>query len=134
MATLVKPHGGGELKPLLRRPDELSAECSRAKNLPRVEISSRETGDLVMLGIGGFTPLDGFMSRADWQSTAALGTISLSVAPNGLGKAGVQSQRRLLIQAADHHNVGRSNYSIMIPMGVPAGLDPGTFLAAFTPD
>jgi sulfate adenylyltransferase len=68
LATLVKPHGGGELKPLLRRPDELSAECSRAKNLPRVEISSRETGDLVMLGIGGFTPLDGFMSRADWQS------------------------------------------------------------------
>ena len=24
-------------------------------------------GDLVMLGIGGFTPLDGFMTRADWE-------------------------------------------------------------------
>jgi sulfate adenylyltransferase len=32
-----------------------------------VRISSREKGDLVMLGIGGFTPLDGFMTRADWE-------------------------------------------------------------------
>jgi len=32
-----------------------------------VRIASREVGDLIMLGIGGFTPLDGFMTRADWQ-------------------------------------------------------------------
>src|SRR5262249_15420010 len=25
-------------------------------------------GDLIMLGIGGFTPLDGFMGHADWKS------------------------------------------------------------------
>jgi sulfate adenylyltransferase len=30
-------------------------------------MSSRETGDLIMMGIGGFTPLDGFMTHADWQ-------------------------------------------------------------------
>jgi sulfate adenylyltransferase len=30
-------------------------------------MSSRETGDLIMLGIGGFTPLDGFMTKSDWQ-------------------------------------------------------------------
>jgi sulfate adenylyltransferase len=30
-------------------------------------VSSREKGDIIMLGIGGFTPLEGFMSRADWQ-------------------------------------------------------------------
>jgi sulfate adenylyltransferase len=29
--------------------------------------SSREVGDLIMLGIGGFTPLEGFMTKADWQ-------------------------------------------------------------------
>jgi sulfate adenylyltransferase len=30
-------------------------------------LSSRELGDLIMLGIGGFTPLEGFMTRADWE-------------------------------------------------------------------
>jgi sulfate adenylyltransferase len=32
-----------------------------------VRVSSRERGDILMLGIGGFTPLNGFMSHADWQ-------------------------------------------------------------------
>ena len=45
----------------------LAAERARAKALRRVRVSSREKGDLVMLGIGGFTPLEGFMSRADWE-------------------------------------------------------------------
>jgi sulfate adenylyltransferase len=31
-------------------------------------MTSRETSDLIMLGIGAFTPLDGFMGRDDWQS------------------------------------------------------------------
>jgi sulfate adenylyltransferase len=30
-------------------------------------MSSRETGDVIMLGIGGFTPLAGFMIQADWD-------------------------------------------------------------------
>ncbi len=47
--------------------ESLDAERARAKTLRRVPVSSRERGDLIMLGIGGFTPLDGFMSRADWE-------------------------------------------------------------------
>jgi sulfate adenylyltransferase len=35
--------------------------------MPRLTVSSREKGDLIMLGIGGFTPLEGFMTRADWE-------------------------------------------------------------------
>ena len=30
-------------------------------------MTSRETGDVIMMGIGGFTPLTGFMTKADWQ-------------------------------------------------------------------
>ena len=45
----------------------LAAARARAKTLPAIRVSSREKGDLIMLGIGGFTPLDGFMTRADWQ-------------------------------------------------------------------
>jgi len=68
MPGLVKPHGGGNLKILSLEEAELSAEARRAQSLPRVTISSREKGDLIMLGIGGFTPLDGFMTHADWKS------------------------------------------------------------------
>ena len=65
--ALVNPHGGGPLKPLLLQGDALKAEQARAKSLPKIKVSSREAGDLIMLGIGGFTPLDGFMTQADWQ-------------------------------------------------------------------
>jgi len=47
--------------------EALAAEYARARTLRTVRVSSREKGDLVMLGIGGFTPLEGFMSRADWE-------------------------------------------------------------------
>jgi sulfate adenylyltransferase len=67
MSKLVKPHGAEQLKPLLLEGAALAAERARAAELPKVHISSRETGDLIMLGIGGFTPLDGFMTRADWE-------------------------------------------------------------------
>ena len=64
--ALVKPHGGGELKPLLLEGEARRAELKRAGGLPKLTVSSREKGDLVMLGQGGFTPLDGFMTHADW--------------------------------------------------------------------
>jgi sulfate adenylyltransferase len=65
--ALVRPHGGGGLKPLALTGEALAAEIARAHTLPALRVSSRERGDLIMLGIGGFTPLDGFMTRADWE-------------------------------------------------------------------
>jgi sulfate adenylyltransferase len=65
--ALVNPHGGGALRPLALTGEALAAELARAKKLPRLAVSSREKGDLIMLGIGGFTPLEGFMTRADWE-------------------------------------------------------------------
>ncbi len=67
MSNLVRPHGGGKLKPLLLEGKALEAEKLRAKTLPAIKVSSREVGDLIMLGIGGFTPLEGFMTQADWK-------------------------------------------------------------------
>jgi sulfate adenylyltransferase len=52
---------------LLLEGSALKAEATRAKSLPQLKVSSRESGDIIMLGIGGFTPLDGFMTKADWQ-------------------------------------------------------------------
>ena len=68
MSRLVPPHGGGELKPLLLTGDALAAGLAKAKTLKQIRMTSRESCDLVMLGIGAFTPLDGFMGKADWQS------------------------------------------------------------------
>jgi len=65
MSKLVAPHGGRGLKPLqVANPAD---ELRRAQSLPKLRVSSREKGDLVMLGLGGFTPLEGFMSRDDWK-------------------------------------------------------------------
>jgi len=68
MAQLIAPHGREEtLMPLLLEGKEREAEAERAKSLKIVPMTSRETSDLIMLGIGAFTPLKGFMGKADWQ-------------------------------------------------------------------
>jgi len=67
MSKLVNPHGSDTLKPLLLEGAALKSELDRAKSLPKVKMTSRETGDVIMMGIGGFTPLTGFMTKADWQ-------------------------------------------------------------------
>jgi len=67
MGNLVKPHGADELKPLLLEGDELAAERKKAEGLKKVVMTSRETSDLIMMGIGAFTPLEGFMTEADWK-------------------------------------------------------------------
>jgi sulfate adenylyltransferase len=67
MSKLVKPHGSDSLKPLLLEGAARKAELERAKTLTKIKLSSREMGDVIMLGIGGFTPLTGFMTKADWQ-------------------------------------------------------------------
>ncbi|MBT7307179.1 MAG: sulfate adenylyltransferase [Gammaproteobacteria bacterium] len=67
MSNLVKPHGGAELKPLLLEGTVLEDEKAHAETLPKVKVSSREAGDIYMMGIGGFSPLDGFMNHADWK-------------------------------------------------------------------
>jgi len=63
MSKLVKPHGSDSLKPLLLEGAARKAELERAKTLTKIKLSSREMGDVIMLGIGGFTPLTGFMTE-----------------------------------------------------------------------
>lgn len=68
MSNLIAPHGKeGKLIPLLLEGSELQTETEKAKTLKQIKITTRETSDLIMLGIGAFTPLTGFMTKADWQ-------------------------------------------------------------------
>lgn len=67
MAKLVAPHGGKGLVCALLHGSELAAEKERAAGLKKIEVSARAKGDLIMMGIGGFSPLSGFMTKADWK-------------------------------------------------------------------
>ena len=115
MTNLVKPHGGGPLNPLLITEEAGATELTRAAQLPKLTMSSRETGDLIMLGIGGFTPLDGFMNHADWQGVCntmhtASGLfwpipITLSTSADFADSLG-QNQEIALIDAESGHIMG----------------------------
>jgi sulfate adenylyltransferase len=65
MEKLVPPHGGN-LTPILVPSAMLSREKERAQALPRVEMTSRETSDLIMMAMGAFSPLRGFMTQEDY--------------------------------------------------------------------
>jgi sulfate adenylyltransferase len=66
--ALVPPHGGKGLVCCLLQGAELAAEQKKAAGLKKIDISPRAKGDLIMMGIGGFSPLSGFMTKADWKS------------------------------------------------------------------
>lgn len=69
MSKLVPPHGAQSLKPLLVPVDERAEALRRAASLKKIPLTSREVSDLFMLGMGAYTPLDGFMCHDDWKSS-----------------------------------------------------------------
>ncbi len=71
MSKLVPPHGSDELMPLLLPETERAETLRRAKTLKQVPMTSRETSDFLMLGMGAYTPLTGFMGHDDWRGCCA---------------------------------------------------------------
>ncbi len=67
MSKLVAPHGSPALKALLLEGKERQEALEKAKRLKKIPMTSRESSDLIMMGIGAFTPLEGFMGRDDWK-------------------------------------------------------------------
>jgi sulfate adenylyltransferase len=67
MTNLVPPHGSEALKPLLLSEELRSHELSQAENLLKIPMSSCEVCDLLLLSMGAYTPLNGFMKQADWR-------------------------------------------------------------------
>ena len=66
MTTLIKPHGSKTLKPLFVEDAKVRAQLVQdAASLPAITISSAAAGNAVMLGGGYFTPLTGFMDKAN---------------------------------------------------------------------
>jgi len=67
MSTLVNPHGESQLNPLLLPATECPDVLKHAGTLKKVPLSSRELSDLLMLAMGAYTPLTGFMGEEDWR-------------------------------------------------------------------
>ena len=66
--ALVNPHGSKkELMPLLLTGAARDEEIKRAEGMKRIDITSKESGDILMLGMGAFTPLNGFMVQDDYD-------------------------------------------------------------------
>ncbi|MBO8137968.1 MAG: sulfate adenylyltransferase [Desulfotomaculum sp.] len=65
--ALVQPHGG-KLTPVLAPKEQWPELEAKAKTLPVVRMTSRETSDALMLGMGAFSPLTGFMNKEDYES------------------------------------------------------------------
>ena len=68
---MIRPHGSDSLMPLLvEEPARLKALQEEAVNLPSMMLSSAAAANAVMLGAGYFTPLKGFMGKADALNVA----------------------------------------------------------------
>ncbi len=67
MSKLVSPHGGGGLKALLAPRSQRAELLTRARSLTRVPMTSREVSDVLMMAMGAYTPLDGFMGKGNWR-------------------------------------------------------------------
>jgi sulfate adenylyltransferase len=65
-STSIAPHGG-ELINRLASAAQKAEFLSKAESLPRVALDDRAFSDLVMIAIGAFSPLTGFMNQADYQ-------------------------------------------------------------------
>ncbi len=62
----IAPHGG-QLIDRLATPAQKAEFLSKADALPRVSLDERACSDLVMIAIGAFSPIEGFMTKADYQ-------------------------------------------------------------------
>ncbi len=66
MSQLIAPHGG-VLKNLYASGDALAQAKRETRDLPSWDLTPRQLCDLEMLLNGAFSPLEGFMARADYE-------------------------------------------------------------------
>ena len=65
MIELVPPHGG-KLASMFLSEAEFEYYFEEAETLHKIKVSSKEYSDIAMIGIGAFSPLEGFMGEEDY--------------------------------------------------------------------
>lgn len=69
--THLNPPHGGELVDLMATPERAAKLQAESRDWPSWELTRRQLCDLELLLNGGFSPLRGFMSRADYEAACA---------------------------------------------------------------
>ena len=62
------PAHGGHLINRIATPAERQEFIEKAESLPKIQLDKRALSDLEMIAIGGFSPLNGFMEKDDYES------------------------------------------------------------------
>ncbi len=70
MNNLIEPHGG-VLVQLLASPERAAEIQSQSRDWSSWDLSERQLCDLELLLTGGFSPLQSFMGRRDYESVCA---------------------------------------------------------------
>jgi sulfate adenylyltransferase len=78
MADAIAPHGG-TLVNRMASAEQRASWDTKAGSLPSLLMDARKRANLEMIAIGGFSPLEGFMSRAEYDSV-----VESMHLPNGL--------------------------------------------------
>src|SRR5439155_19426687 len=62
---------GGRLTSRLAHPDERDRWLAKVPHAPSVMLTAREVADTECLAVGAFSPLEGFLGKADYESVVA---------------------------------------------------------------
>jgi len=71
MQNHLNPPYGGELINLIATSERASELHAKSRDWPTWELTARQLCDLELLLNGGFSPLRGFMSRADYEGVCS---------------------------------------------------------------
>ena len=107
--SLIPPHGGTLVNRLID-PAKARSFAAEAASLPSITLSTTEACDLEMIAIGAFSPLTGFVGKADFEaicldirlSDGTVWPIPITLAVDESVKAGLEVGGR----AALHHPDG----------------------------
>ncbi|HLJ81400.1 MAG TPA: hypothetical protein VKT52_07945, partial [Ktedonobacterales bacterium] len=66
----IAPHGGRLIDRTLN-PEEIQALQQEAQHLQAIRLTPRQESDLKLLSNGAYSPLEGFMVRADYERVLA---------------------------------------------------------------
>jgi sulfate adenylyltransferase len=67
---MIVPHGGTLVNRIVEG-KERDALLAKAAALPKIELDAWSLSDVEMIAIGGFSPLEGFMAKADYESVVS---------------------------------------------------------------